>query len=215
MSPAASLKAAVTETISFEQAADDFGVTDGSAVAKLYLESIFGAAISKITYTGSEGAAFLVSDFGIPGVGIDLEGGILLSSGGFPGSSNTSTGFSVSHGTPGDSDLSAVASSAFSGAGVSLDAAALEFDIFIDDPDVDGIRFDIVFGSDEYPEYSNTSVIDVAAVFVNGENRALFNGDTSTPLSVIDENLALNFVDNTSGIYPIEWDGFGALSSVL
>ncbi|WP_422049024.1 choice-of-anchor L domain-containing protein [Shimia sp.] len=200
------------ETISFAGAANEFGVASGSDVAELYLQSILGGAISNVTYTGSENAAFLVKDFEIPGVGIDFEGGVLLSSGGFPGPSNTSTDFSVSHNAPGDSDLSAVARDAFDGAGESLDASVLEFDIFVDDPDVDGIRFDIVFGSDEYPEFSNTSVIDVAAVFVNGSNAALFNGDPSTPLSVIDENLALNFVDNTSGVYPIEWDGFGALS---
>ncbi len=202
----------VSSTISFADAASDFGVSDGTDVAELYLESVLGSAISNVRYTGSEDAAFLVSDFEIPGVGIDLEGGILLSSGGYPGSSNTSTGFTVNHGTPGDDDLSGVAAAAFPGAGSSFDASVLEFDIFVDDPEIDGIRFDIIFGSDEYPEFSNTSVIDVAAVFVNGENRALFNGDPSTPLSVIDENLELNFVDNTSGTYAIEWDGFGALS---
>jgi hypothetical protein len=221
----------VTNTISFADAADDFGVADGSDVAELYLESIFGAAISNVTYTGSDDAAFLVSDFVIPGVDIDLEGGILLSSGDFPGSSNTSSGFTIEHGTAGDSDLLDVVQAAFPAAGVTQDASVLQFDIFIEDSNVDGLRFDIVFGSEEYSEFSNSNFVDVAAVWIDenrngvfevGENKALFNGNRNTPLSVIDENLALNFVDNEGVLdefgnfegapYAIEWDGFGALA---
>ncbi|SLN77994.1 choice-of-anchor L domain-containing protein [Roseisalinus antarcticus] len=211
----------VPETISFADAAADFGVSDGSDVAELYLKSIFGSAISNVTYTGSESAAFLVSDFDIPGAGINLSGGILLSSGGFPGASNTEAGFTIEHGTDGDSDLFDVVRAAFPAAGSTQDASVLTFDIFVDDPDVDGIRFDIVFGSDEYPEFSNSSFVDVAAVWVDDdrdgnfevdENKALFNGDPNTPLSVLDQNVALNFVDNESGTYATEWDGFAALS---
>jgi hypothetical protein len=197
---------------SFADAIDLYGVVDGTDVAHVYLESVLGSAISNVSYTGSNDAAFLVNDFQIAGADIDLSGGILLSSGGYPGPVNTESGFSVSHGTAGDSDLNALATAAFAGAGTTYDAAVLEFDLFLDDPEVDGIRFDLVFGSDEYPEYSNSSYVDVAAVYVNGNNKALFNGDPSTPLSVIDKNLALNFVDNTGGAYPIEWDGFGAFS---
>lgn len=207
---------------SFADAAVDFGVQDGSDVAKQYLQSIFGSAVSNVKYKGSEDAAFLVKNFEVPGVDIDLEGGILLSSGGFPGSSNTLGDFTVQHGTEGDSDLFDVVSTAFPGAGQTQDASVLEFDIFVDDQDVDGVRFDIVFGSDEYSEYSNSSYVDVAAVWVdddrdgdfeNEENKALFNGDSSTPLSILDENIALNFIDNENGDYAIEWDGFGALAA--
>ncbi|MFC2992548.1 choice-of-anchor L domain-containing protein [Halomonas tibetensis] len=210
----------ISETISFADAANEFGVADGSDVAELYLQSIFGSAISNVSYTGSENAAFLVSDFEIPDVDIYLEGGILLSSGGFPGPSNTESGFTVAHGTAGDAELDDVVQTAFPGAGATEDASVLEFDVFVD-PDVDGIRFDIVFGSEEYPEFSNSSFVDVAAVWVDdnrdgnfevGENKALFNGSVNTPLSVLDENVALNFVDNEDGAYAIEWDGFAALS---
>lgn len=221
----------VSETISFADAADGFGVSNGSDVAELYLESIFGTAISNVTYTGSENAAFLVSDFEIPGVDIDFEGGILLSSGDFPGPLNTDSGFTVEHGTAGDSDLLDVVQAAFPTAGATQDASVLTFDIFIEDPDVDGIRFDIVFGSEEYSEFSNSDYVDVAAVWIDdnrngifevGENKALFDGNRNTPLSVINENLALNFVDNEGVVgefgniegapYAIEWDGFGALA---
>lgn len=211
----------VSETISFADAADEFGVLDGSVVAEVYLKSIFGSAISNVTYAGSESAAFLVSEFEIPGVDISLKGGILLSSGGLPGPSNTSGSFTVAHGTAGDADLDEIVSAALPTAGSTQDASVLVFDIFIDDPDVDGIRFDIVFGSDEYSEYSSSSFVDIAAVWVDDdrdgdfdvdENKALFNGDPTTPLSVIDKNLALNFVDNEGEAYATEWDGFGALA---
>lgn len=211
----------VDQTISFADAADNFGASDGSDVAALYLESIFGSAISNVTYTGSENAAFLVSDFEIPGVDIDLEGGILLSSGAWPGAANTSSEFTVEHGTAGDDDLFEVVTAAFPTAGSTEDAAILEFDIFIDNSDVEGIRFDIVFGSEEYSEYSSSDFVDVAAVWVDDdrdgdfepdENKARFNGNANTPLSVIDDNLALNFVDNEGGNYAIEWDGFGTLA---
>jgi hypothetical protein len=202
----------ITETQSFAQAVSDGAAPDGNTLADLFLRSELGNCVSNVTYTGSTNAAFLVDSFQIAGAGIDFTGGLLLSSGAYPGPTNTDHGFSVTHNTLGDADLGQVATNAFGGAGETNDAAVLEFDLFLDDPKVDGLRFDIVFGSDEYPEFSNSSYVDVAAVFVNGDNKALFNGDPSTPLSVIDENLALNFSDNTGGTYPIEWDGFGAFS---
>jgi len=192
-------------TLSFTEAQDQLGVASGSDAASLYLSSVFDTAVTNVTYTGSDDAGFLVKDFEIAGAGIDFEGGLLLSSGGYPGPVNTSDSFTVAHGEPGDADLDVVATAAFGGAGSTQDAAVLEFDIFIDDPDVEGIRFDIVFGSDEYPEFSDSTFVDVAAVWVDqnndgvfslDENRALFNGDPSTPLSVIDANLDLNFIDN-------------------
>jgi hypothetical protein len=78
----------------------------------------------------------------------------------------------------------------------------------VTDPAATGLRFDVVFGSDEYPEFSNTSFVDVAGVYVNGVDYALFNGNAKQPLSVIDDNLtAGNFRDNQAGTLPIEYDG--------
>lgn len=147
------------------------------------------------------------------GLGIqNIEGGILLSSGtANPNLSNTSSSYSESLNydiTPTDADLTAAAQAAFPGAGSINDISLVEFTFTVTDPFIKGIRFDLIFGSDEYPEFSNSSFVDIAGVFLNGENIALFNGDPTQPLSVIDKNLAIgNFYDNTDGSIGIEWDG--------
>lgn len=201
-------------------AVQGFEITKGSAAAQGFLASEFGTEISNFAYSGSEDAVFRVSNFAIPGTGISWDGGILLSSGRMPGIVNTFSAFSKAHGQPGDADLTDVAQAAFSGAGQTEDAAVISFDFTVTDPGIKGIRFDIVFGSDEFSEYSDSSFVDVAAVWLDddrdgrfelSENKALFGGNASTPLSVISQN-AGNFIDNEDKSLPIEWDGFGALS---
>ena len=147
------------------------------------------------------------------GLGIqNIETGILLSSGsGNPNLYNSSGSFSeiLSYSTlPSDADLTAAAIAAFPGAGNITDISSVEFTFTVTDPFIHGIRFDLIFGSDEFPEFSNSSFVDIAGVFLNGENVALFNGDPTQPLSVIDKNLAIgNFYDNTDGSLAIEYDG--------
>ena len=207
---------------SFTQAALNLGGATGTEVLEDYLESVFGTNVKNVNFTGSTDAAFLVDQFTIAGAGIDHTGGIFLSSGDFPDAVNDETGHTYQHWTSGDADLDEVATAAFSGAGTTQDAVVIEFDVYVDDTDIDGIRFDLVFGSEEYSEWSDSSFVDVAAVWVDDdgdgdfevdENKALFNGNPTTPLSVIGANLPLNFVDNeTIALYPIEWDGFGAFT---
>ncbi len=201
-----------TETLSSIQPL--FGLSDSDGVATLFLRSELGEFVSNINYTGSNSAAFLVEKFTIPGV-FDLDGGLFLSTGGLPGSSNTSGSFSISNGAAGDTDLTNTAKMAFSGAGTTQDASVLEFNVNRVGDAIDGIAFDIVFGSDEYPEFSNTSFVDVAAIYVNGVNVALFNDNPATPLSVIQQNVTSgNFINNTSAVYATEWDGFSNVLTV-
>ena len=91
----------------------------------------------------------------------------------------------------------------------------MNFDLMISEgSSIDTLRVEMVFGSDEYPECSDSSCEDVGAIIVNGVNYALFNNDPSTPLSVISANVnplsdgSTNFIDNTAGAYGVEWDGF-------
>ncbi|MGB3510852.1 MAG: choice-of-anchor L domain-containing protein [Microcoleaceae cyanobacterium] len=141
--------------------------------------------------------------------GLGIGPGILLTSGdGSPPEQNIEPSYSVEQLGNFDSDLQAVANSAFPGSGEVLDANTLEFSFTVDDPSVKSIAFDFIFGSDEFPEFSDTSFVDVAGVFVNGNNFALFNNDPTQPLSVISNNLTLgNFIDNANNIVPIEYDG--------
>lgn len=188
-------------------------------ISEILIQTYLGYEVSNVSFSGSGDAAFLagnlVGDISEPGFS-ELKDGILLTTGGYPPSSNTSTSYTVSNGTGGDADLSQVLEEAgFFGAGETFDAVSIEFTIDVTKTSgIDGIKFDLVFGSDEYPEYASSSFVDIAAVFVNGKNYALFNNDPSTPLSVLDKNLEDNFIDNTSGAYPIEWDGFSHVLSI-
>ena len=144
--------------------------------------------------------------------------GLLLTSGdGKPALLNTSSGYSVEL-TPSETDasLTQAVQTAFEFAGEVQDASTLEFQFTVNNPALTGIRFDLVFGSDEFPEYVDSSFVDIAGVFVNGVNYALFNGNSNQPLSVIGTNLAQGgFQDNTSGALPIEYDGIMRLVSVV
>lgn len=201
---------------SFSQLLASGLATDYNGVGLSLLTSMFGGStgISNVVYSGSGTAAYSVSNFSISGV-TSSSGGILLSSGGLPGSSNSQTGYTVENGRVGDADLTAIAQTAFVGAGATEDASVLSFDYFNSDPTVNTLQLSFVFGSDEFPEWSDSSFVDVAAVFVNGVNQALFNNATDQPLSVTSKNLALgNFLDNTGGAYDIEWDGFSTVLTI-
>ena len=164
------------------------------------------------TYKGSIGAAssFDQVAFG-PAV---LHRGILLTTGfGKPAQKNTVSNFTVQNNTPGDDDLGAIIQNAFSTAGVTADASVLEFKINVD-PGVKTVVFEVIFGSDEFPEWSNTKFVDIAAIMVNGKNAAFFGGDTKKPLSVLDANKDY-FQDNTTKGLPIEYDGISNKLTVV
>ncbi|MRD45700.1 choice-of-anchor L domain-containing protein [Caenimonas koreensis] len=140
---------------------------------------------------------------------LGIGAGLLLTTGDpTPPGSNSSTFYGNDTGADqADADLQATINAAFSGAGSLQDLTYLQFHINVTDPNATGLRFDVVFASDEFPEFSNTSFVDVAGVYVNGVNYALFNNNPLTPLSVVQANLnAGNFITN-SGQVPIEYDG--------
>lgn len=157
-----------------------------------------------VTFEGDLGATSLVTDVDPT---LNIGAGILLTSGvGIIPVTNTSGGFGSSNSGGSDEDLESIIGMVFpDGFTNSNDAAVLEFTFIIDDPTINSITFDVAFGSDEYPEFSN-SFVDIAAVFVNGANFAYFGGDVEAPLSVLDDNLGY-FRDNELGALPIEYDG--------
>ena len=144
------------------------------------------------------------------GAPLGIDAGVLLSSGIAPGTSNTlswygadnsgSTGFAN-----GDAAIDAVVNAVFQTQ--SYDATSLSFAFSVTDPQATSISFDLLFGSDEYPEWVD-AFVDCGVVMVDGVNYALFNNDPLHPLSVISPNLAAGyFQDNGSGLLPIEYDG--------
>ncbi|SEP89316.1 Cysteine-rich secretory protein family protein [Ectothiorhodospira magna] len=176
-----------------------------------------------VNYIGADRAVSFFDNINFgPDVFMDKPG-ILLSSGiAAPPLTNTETGYSVNNNMPGDSDFDALATAAFPGAGKTYDAAILEFSFKVTNPGVQSISFDIIFGSDEYPEFMDSSFVDIAAVLVNGKNYALFDGDPTKPLSIIGANVeGGSFLNNDiqSGMgqkspYSIEYDGISPRLSI-
>ncbi|MFN9692718.1 MAG: choice-of-anchor L domain-containing protein, partial [Synechococcaceae cyanobacterium] len=144
------------------------------------------------------------------GTPLGLGAGVLLTSGTTPGTSNTSTSFGADNSGSsgfynGDVGIDAVVNTVFKTQ--SYDATTLAFNFTVSTPTAVSVGFDLVFGSDEYPEWVD-AFVDCAVLIVDGVNYALFNKDPLAPLSVISPNLAAGyFQDNASGTIPIEYDG--------
>ena len=149
---------------------------------------------------------------------LGIGAGLLLTSGTTPGDVNTMTWFGADNSGStgfdnGDADINAVVNTVFQTQ--SYDATTLEFKFSVTDPTATSVTFDIVFGSDEYPEWVDLFV-DSAIVTVNGVNYALFNHDPNAPLSVISSNLAAGyFQDNAGNILQTEYDGVSHVLKIV
>jgi hypothetical protein len=187
---------------------------DGSTTKEDLVASILapnsGVAVDPtsivLTTSGDGAVSYYDGSLGSLGIGA----GVLLTSGTVPGETNTVGWFgadnSVTSGfNNGDANIDAVVNTVFSTA--SYDATTLQLDFTVTDPNATSISFDVVFGSDEYPEWVD-QFVDCAVVIVNGVNYALFNHDPNAPLSVIGSNLAAGYFQNNSGnVLQIEYDG--------
>lgn len=198
-------------------------VYDGSSAATLttaLLASNGGGIVvdtGSIVLHASGSDAVNFYDGSIAGLGIGA--GLLLTSGTTPGTSNTSSGFgSDNSGTSGisngDADIDAVVNHVFQTQ--SYDATTLGFSFSVTDPNATSISFDLVFGSDEYPEWVD-AFVDSAVVMLNGINYALFNHDPNAPLSVISTNLAAGYFQDNNGtnLLPIEYDGVSHVLKIV
>src|SRR6185503_18374553 len=149
---------------------------------------------------------------------LGIGAGLLLTSGTTPGPSNTVGWFGQDNsGTSGfnngDASIDAVVNTVFQTQ--SYDATTLSFDFTVSDPTATSVSFDLVFGSDEFPEWVD-QFVDCAIVMVNGVNYALFNHDPLHPLSVVSANLAAGyFQDNAGNILPIEYDGVSHVLKIV
>lgn len=162
-------------------------------------------SIDNIQYAGSMEASSIYSGTLPLGIGA----GILLTSGsGTPSTENTTGSYTAVNGAYGDEDLLLAAKAGLgNNASSTNDASVVSFSITVSDPSVSTIAIDLMLGSEEYPEFAN-SFVDVAAVFVNGVNYALVNGQSNQPFSVLQKNIDDGFFrDNTTNQLPIEYDG--------
>ncbi|MDA0972505.1 MAG: choice-of-anchor L domain-containing protein [Bacteroidetes bacterium] len=178
-----------------------------SQTVQWYVENVLlgaGVSASNITFNGQPAnqVNLQCGFFQSNGSYMDLESGLVLSTGNvigvdFFGDSvfvGTSTTISVNNGQGGDNDLETLSNENIN------DQAILEFDFI---PTGDTLRFNYVFGSEEYPEYVNSfndafgfflagpgisGPFSAPAGFPNGsKNIALIPG-TNTPVTIDNVN---------------------------
>lgn len=154
--------------------------------------------------------------------GLNIGSGLLLSTGSaVPPLKNTMADYTgvfknASANTQVDAQMQSVVNNAFSEAGPITESTSVEFKFEITDKNVKGIRFELVFASEEFPEYQDSSFVDIAAVFVNNVNYALFNQQEKQPLSVLTRNIESgNFRDNQNGNLNIEYNGVSNVLTVV
>jgi VCBS repeat-containing protein len=191
--------------------------TDQTALVNAMLASAAGTDTSGIvidpTSVTLSAAASATGTYDGSLTPLGIGSGIIMTSGTMPGTSNTLTYFGQDNGLAGDPTLDAVVNTVFNT--VSYDAAKLSFSFQVTDPNATSISFDIVFGSDEFPEWVD-QFVDIAVVMVNGVNYALFNHDPLAPLTVTSPNLAANyFLDNSGNALPIEYDGVSMVLKIV
>ena len=147
-------------------------VTQGAALNMTPLQLIqsrlvgLGVTVSNVTFNGSS-ANITSNQIGsfdaINGAftQLMLSGGIIMSSGKVSDAvgPNTLPLASTSMGTPGDADLNALSGK------TTHDAAVLEFDFI---PIADTLKFQYVFGSEEFFQYCNSNYNDCFGFFLSG-----------------------------------------------
>ena len=192
--------------------------SDKTTLTNALLASNSGIVINSASITLKASGQTAVNFYDGSLIPLGIGSGLLLTSGYAPGTSNTVgwdgkdnsgiTGF-----YNGDNDIDAVVNTVFQTQ--SYDATTLSFDFTVTDPTATSVSFDLVFGSDEFPEWVD-QFVDSAIVMVNGVNYALFNHDPMHPLSVVSANLTAGyFQDNAGNVLPIEYDGVSHLLKII
>jgi Ca2+-binding RTX toxin-like protein len=189
--------------------------SNAQALAQAALNNSSNISITSAKYTGAQKAVGFLKDgvnFGsIRGEEVKIGSGIVLSTG-LADTSNKTADFnaSTSNGTAGSYLVNDILKDVFNPNVQSRDGATLEFTFTVSDPNAQWISMDILFGSEEYPEFIS-SFPDIAGVFIDGQNAALFNGDSKYPLSALKKNVdAGYFLDNSSAEYSTVYDGITA-----
>ncbi len=203
-------------------------VVDNTITVQQLVEDVLlggGVTVSNVTFNGQPASQtnIQIGSFNGNACNVGLPQGITLSSGDIAVAlgPNTESGATVGNpGGPNDPDLDLASNS------TTFDRAVLEFDFI---PAGDSLRFNYVFGSEEYLEYVNAGYNDVFGFFLSGPgisgpyagnaaNIALVPG-TSQPVSIDNVNNVSNpgyYVDNGDGFTApfngdaqyIQFDGF-------
>lgn len=194
--------------------------TTASSPASLVQNVLLGSGVtvSNITYNGLPQTigSFTanVNNFGLAS-GIVMTTGTIFNTGDGPHGPNNDGGSGIDNGSPGFAPLTNLI-----GGTATFDAAILEFDFV---PYSDSVKFNYIFGSEEYPEYVGSQFNDVFAFFISGpgipglQNIAkLPNGQTVAINNVNAGANAAFFVNNGDGSQApyngsanyLQYDGF-------
>ena len=138
---------------------------DASATPEEIIQSVVSGqtliTLTDINCPNGAAGTFLAGD----NTDLGLQQGLLLSTGLAEEAANIGTFFaSEGHGAPGDSDLDYLSQQAGNGS-MSNDACVVEMDVFAA---TDELTFEYIFGSEEYPEFVETSFNDIFAFLVSG-----------------------------------------------
>jgi Ca2+-binding RTX toxin-like protein len=172
-------------------------------------ETMFGDGVDVVSasYVGDPRSSGIYTngEKASPGV-VPADSGVILSTG-FVANVTNATGpdnarpdtSADTTGVNGDKTLNALA-------GVKTFDAAILTAEFI--PAGDTLTMQLVFASEEYPEWVNQGFNDVVAIHVNGELVQLALGDGEISIDNINETTNANlYVDNTKGTLNTEMDG--------
>jgi len=203
-------------------------VVDNTITVQQLVEDVLlggGVTVSNITFNGQPASQtnIQIGSFDGNACNVGLPQGVTLSSGDIAVAVGPNSESAATLGTPGgpsDPDLDLASNS------TTFDRAVLEFDFV---PAGDSLRFNYVFGSEEYLEWVSAGFNDVFGFFLSGPgisgpysgnaaNIALVPG-TSQPVSIDNVNDVANpafYVDNGVGGDPpfstdpqyIQFDGF-------
>jgi len=168
------------------------------------------------TNVSISGNSLQYGSFTFTGEGLDVNSGVILSSGNIFDAigPNNSGSTSTSFGGPGNTLLTDLANSQ------TYDAVVLQFDFEVQ---TDKIEFNFNFLSEEYNEWVGSSFNDVFAFFISGpgisgeENLAVIPG-TTVPVSIntINNDQFWQFYhDNENGNTNVEFDGFTTLLTAV
>lgn len=171
--------------VSFQQVFGQLTVSVGTLTPQQMVQNVLvgnGVQVFNITFSGDPNQ---IGTFNSNGSNIALPSGIVMSSGDVATlvpTGNPSTDYSG----PGDADILATAQSVTTNPQAGLinstnDAAILEFDFI---PAGDSVKFNFVFGSEEYTTWINTQYNDAFGFYLSGPNPAGGNY-TSTNLALV------------------------------
>jgi hypothetical protein len=193
----------ITLLLTYSNSSHSQLIYSGVSDLEVLITNIFGVQCQGISNVGIQGTQAQIARFE-NGLSLGVNSGLVLSTG-FPNLSSapSSTFSSYNLNMPGDYDIIQYGNLSGQGA-YSYDAIAVHFDFT---PIIsDTIRFNYIFASEEYPEYSNTTYNDRFLFLVSENGGTPVNiaqvPGTTIPVEINSINQFVNpqyYIDNSTG----------------